>query len=530
MKTAFQPIRPVTQASSAKATPDLFAMTADLPVQVGSASTESLDNHQTRELVTLDTTEFGPRTEVMIGDVKERSRMLEERYADRKRSILVIGLSVHSCPVEVREKLAVPEAEWTQAIDELSSYPHIEEASILSTCNRLEVYVSALSWHMATLEIIDWMSQKSGMTHALLRKHLFVLQNEDASMHLFRVASGLDSLVLGEGQILSQVKHVMKMGQAIDQFGRQLTALFKQAIVAGKRVRTQTGIGAGSVSISSAAVELAEKKSNLFRLKDANMCIVGAGKMAKLLIKHLNSKGCSSIHMVNRSEERVKNLQKDFPDVTLTYHSLDEVARCIEHADIIFTCTASKVPLINKSTIGSLPSADKGKLFVDISVPRNVAPCVGQLTTVVVYNVDDLQEIVAGNKEERSRKAFEAENIIKEELKNFEAWQDSLQTVPTIKKLRAYAETIRMSEFEKCLGKVGNDLSIKDKKAIEELSRSIVNKLLHGPMVHLRGDGPSSSCRDEILENMHAVERMFDLNSESLSMGRRVDARTGQAR
>ncbi|MCO5557067.1 hypothetical protein L7F22_010623 [Adiantum nelumboides] len=522
LKATFQSATSHIEANSAKSTPLSLSMAADLAQGRSADEVTSLTDSKTEILAELEKAE--------MPGVPPDSGVLQSRYANRKRTIMVIGLSVHSSAVEMREKLAIPEADWAHAIEELTAHPHIEEAGILSTCNRLEVYVSALSWHMGMMEVLDWMSQKSGAAQAELREHLFVLQNQDASKHLFKVASGLVSLVLGEGQILSQVKHVMQMGQGAEGFGRHLTGLFKQAIVAGKRVRNETAIGRGSVSVSSAAVELAAKKLPDVNLKDASTCIVGAGKMASLMIKHLIGKSCTSIVVVNRSEERVLELQRTFPNVRLTYHPLCELASCIMDAHVVFTCTASDTPLIDKSTVEALLSGDETKVFVDISVPRNVSACVAQLGKAVVYNVDDLQEVVAGNKEERSKKALEAHAIIEEELKCFEAWQDSLETVPTIKKLRAYAEGIRVSELEKCLEKMGENLSAKDKKLIEELSRTIVNKLLNGPMVHLRNDGSGSSCRAEILENMHALERMFGLNLETLPLGRKANSSVSQVR
>lgn len=506
LKTAYRSSPSPIQAISAKSSPDLH--------QYGSQN-QHLD---TLVETALEISRVSPE-ENPLALPQPDADLIQSRYANKKSSIMVLGLSVHSAPVEMREKLAVSEADWAQAIEELSAYPHIDEAGILSTCNRLEIYVSALSWHMGMVEVLDWMSHRSGIAQALLREHVFVLQKQDASKHLFRVASGLDSLVLGEGQILSQVKHVMQIGQAVKGFGRQLTGLFKQAIVSGKRVRSETSIGAGAVSVSSAAVELAAVKVHNVSLKDASVCIVGAGKMAKLLVKHLMSKGCSNMVVLNRSEERVQELQRLFPDTAITFQPLQELSRCIEEADVVFTCTASDTPLIDKSIVENLPCAIGKRHFVDISVPRNVSACVQELACVALYNVDDLEEVVAGNKEERARKAMEAEAIIDEELKSFGAWQGSLETVPTIKKLRAYAERIRLGELEKCLGKMGDGLSSKDKKIVEEMSRTIVNKLLHGPMVHLRSDG---SCRAQTLENMNALERMFDLNADSNAKANQV--------
>ncbi|CAM6036916.1 unnamed protein product [Sphagnum compactum] len=331
-----------------------------------------------------------------------------------KSSILVLGLSVHSTPVEMREKLAVPEAEWPHAIAELSAHNHIGKAAVLSTCNRMEIYVVALSWNRGVQEVTEWMSKMSGIPVEDLLKHLFILHDNDATQHLFRVSAGLDSLVLGEG-------------------------LFKQAITAGKRVQSETSISAGAVSVSSAAVELTVMKLSEGGLPKVNVVIVGAGKMSKLLVKHLLSKGCTHIVIVNRSEQRVLDLQMEFSGAKIIYVPLSEMLQCAGEADVVFTSTASNVPLFFKETVKDMPPASQlaggGQHFINISVPRNVVACLTDLPSTKVYNVDYLKEVVAANKEERRQKALELQVIIDEELQSFEAWCDSLETVPTIKKL-----------------------------------------------------------------------------------------------
>ncbi|CAI5980676.1 unnamed protein product [Closterium sp. NIES-65] len=446
------------------------------------------------------------------------------RYTSEKSSIIVVGLSVHTAPVSMREKLAVPEAEWPRAITELCEYPHIEEAGVLSTCNRMEIYVVALSWHRGIREVTEWMSKSSGVPVEELRPHLFLLRQRDATQHLLRVSSGLDSLVLGEGQILAQVKQVFKVGQGAEGFGRNLNGLFKQAIEAGKRVRTETSIASGAVSVSSAAVELAAMKLPEAGLKEARVMIVGAGKMSRLLVKHLLSKGCNTMTVVNRSLGSVETLQSEFPDATLLYRPLPEMMQAAAEAEVVFTSTASETLLFEESNVQGLgPAGDLTngvRHFIDISVPRNVGSCVANVQQTRVYNVDDLKEVVAANKEERRKKALEAQAIIEEELQAFDAWRDSLETVPTIKKLRQKIEGIRQAELDRILAKMGEEPTKKQKKLIEELSKGIVNKILHGPMTHLRSDGSDARTVSETLENMNALERMFDLAAEEAS-GRR---------
>jgi glutamyl-tRNA reductase len=260
---------------------------------------------------------------------------------EQKNSIIAIGLTVHNAPVELREKLAVPEAEWPRAIEELCQYPHIEEAAVLSTCNRMELYVVAVSWHRGVREVEEWLSRSSGVPLEELRPYLFLLRDRDATHHLLRVSGGLDSLVMGEGQILAQVKQVYKVGQGADGFGRQLTGLFKQAITAGKRVRSETSISTGSVSVSSAAVELAQLKLPGNSWDAARVCIIGAGKMSTLLVKHLLSKGCKRVTVLNRSLPRAQALAEEYPDMEFDIHLMPELMQCIADSDVIFAASGA---------------------------------------------------------------------------------------------------------------------------------------------------------------------------------------------
>lgn len=455
-----------------------------------------------------------------------------DRYTKERSSIVVIGLSIHTTPVEMREKLAIPEAEWPRAISELCSLNHIEEAAVLSTCNRMEIYVVALSQHRGVKEVTEWMSKTSGVPASELCEHRFLLYNNDATQHIFEVSAGLDSLVLGEGQILAQVKQVVKVGQGVVGFGRNISGLFKHAITVGKRVRSELNIASGAVSVSSAAVELALMKLPKSSHETARMLLIGAGKMGKLVIKHLAAKGCTKMVVVNRSEERVTAIRDELHGIEIIYKPLSEMLAAAAEADVIFTSTASETPLFLKEHVADLPpvGSDVGsvRLFVDISVPRNVGSCIKELETARVYNVDDLKEVVSANKEDRLRKAMEAQSIIAEESKQFAAWRDSLETVPTIKKLRAYAERIRLAELDKCMSRMGDEVTKKTKKAADDLSRGIVNKLLHGPMQHLRCDGSDSRTLTETLENMHALNRMFSLETEISVLEQKVRAKVEQ--
>ncbi|XP_057421708.1 glutamyl-tRNA reductase 2-like [Lotus japonicus] len=451
-----------------------------------------------------------------------------DRYTKEKSSIIAIGLNVHTAPVELREKLAIAEEKWPQVIEELCGLNHIEEAAVLSTCNRIEIYVVALSQNRGVREVTQWMSKMSGVPIPELQEHQMLLYNKDATQHLFEVAAGLDSLVLGEGQILAQVKQVVKTGQGVSGFGQMMSGMFKQAISAGKRVRSETNIASGSVSVSSAAVELAQMKLSESSFADARVLVIGSGKMGRLVIKNLAAKGCKKMVIVNRTEEKVNAIRREMKDADIVFRPLSEMLDCAAEADVIFTSTASESPLFSKENVERLPLVSQGarrRLFIDISMPRNVEPGVSDLETALVYNVDDLREVVAANKEDRLQKAMEARGIIQEELNKFEAWKDSLETVPTIKKFRAYAERISSSEVEKCLSKMGNDISKEQKDAIYSLGMGIVNKLLHGPMQHLRCDGNDNRCLSEVLENMRALNRMYDLETETSLIEEKIKAK-----
>lgn len=425
---------------------------------------------------------------------------------------------MHGAPVEMREKLAVPEAEWPRAIEELCAYPHLEEAAILSTCNRMEVYVVALSWHRGVREVEEWLSRASGLPLEKIRPYLFVLRDRDATEHLLNVSGGLDSLVMGEGQILAQVRQVYKVGQNCKGFGRHLNGLFKAAITSGKRVRAETSICSGAVSVSSAAVELAQLKLPSRSFDDAQVCVIGAGRMSTLLVKHLASKGCKQVTVLNRSLPRAEALAEEFPEVEFDIRLMVDLMDRVEASDVIFAASGSEEILVHKQDVENMAPASRAvggkRRFLDISVPRNIGNDINELDGAVVYNVDDLKEVVAANKEERAKAAAEGDLIIKEEQRSFEAWRDSLETVPAIKALRGMAESIRMHELEKAMKKMGGDaLTKKEKKVLEDMSRGIINKLLHGPMTALRCDGTDPKAVGETLANMEALERMFNLSS-----------------
>ena len=423
-------------------------------------------------------------------------------------NIIVVGLSHKTASVEVREKLSIPEAQIEEAIAHLKGYPHIEEVAIISTCNRLEIYSIVRETEQGVNEIIQFLAEKARVSLYELRKHLFTLLHEDALRHLMRVAGGLESLVLGEGQILAQVKTTHKLSQKYKGLGRLLDRLFKQAISTGKRVRSETSIGTGAVSISSAAVELAQIK--VTDLTPYRFVIIGAGKMACLLVKHLLAKGATQITIVNRSHRRSQELAKKFPQAQLQLDPLSEMMSAIAESDIVFTSTGATEPILDQAKLEANLPESKSLMLIDISVPRNIAADVKEMKQIQAYNVDDLKAVVAANQESRRKMAQEAEGIIEEEVNNYMTWWRSLETVPTISCLRSKVEGIREQELEKALSRLGSEFGEKNQDVIEALTRGIVNKILHEPMVQLKAQQDIEARR----RCLQSLQMLFNLEIE----------------
>ncbi|MEL6247758.1 MAG: glutamyl-tRNA reductase [Cyanobacteria bacterium J06627_15] len=422
-------------------------------------------------------------------------------------NIAVIGLSHRTAPVEVREKLSIPTPQAESAIAQLTSYPNVQEVSILSTCNRMEVQVAISDTEQGIREVIHFLSEYSGVPLQELRPHLFILLKEDAVMHLMRVAAGLDSLVLGEGQILSQVKHAHSLGQQHKGIGRILNRLLKDAIKTGKRVRSETSIGTGAVSISSAAAELAHMK--VADLTACRITILGAGKMARLLVKHLVSKRACQITILNRTLGRADELAAQFCDVGIQTGTLDGMLDHVSAADLVFTCTSANNPILHRENLE--PIAQQPLMLFDISVPRNIHSNVNEIDCVQAFNVDDLEAVVAQNQESRRQMALEAEALLEEECDGFMNWFNALDTVSTISSLRTKVESIREQELEKALSRLGADFSDKHRSVVEALSRGIVNKILHDPMTQLRAQ-PDRETRHQAMETLQVL---FNLEEKS---------------
>jgi glutamyl-tRNA reductase len=431
-------------------------------------------------------------------------------------NIAVIGLSHKTAPVDIREKLSVPDTQMEAAIHNLCDRTHIQEATILSTCNRLEIYIVSPTADRGVQDAIQFLAEFSKIPLADLKQHLFILLHEDAVMHLMRVSGGLDSLVLGEGQILAQVKQAHKVGQQYQGMGSILNRLFKQALTAGKRVRTETSIGTGAVSISSAAVELAHMKVSNFT--NHRIAILGAGKMSRLLVQHLISKGATDVTILNRSAKRAEDLKQMFTAIDLQLRPIDEMMATISTSTIVFTSTSATEPLLNAAKLEAILDPHHSLMIFDISVPRNVDSDVNTLANIQAFNVDDLKAVVAQNQESRRKMAMEAEGILAEEVENFNSWWRFLDTVPTISCLRDKMETIRAQELEKALSRLGSEFAERHQDVIEALTKGIVNKIMHDPMIQLRAQEDIDTRKKAV----QTLQVLFNLDSESLGANQNV--------
>ena len=427
--------------------------------------------------------------------------------------IAVVGLSHRTAPVEVREKLSIPEQTMEESLQNLRGHDQVLEASILSTCNRLEIYTLVRNPELGISAVREFLSGHSGLDTGDLKPHLFTFHHEDAVGHLMRVAAGLDSLVLGEGQILSQVKKMMRLGQEHKSLGPILNRLLTQAVSTGKRVRSETNLGTGAVSISSAAVELAQLKlgqsrgvDDLVTLEDEQVAVVGAGRMSRLLLQHLKAKGASGVVVLNRTVSRAQALAADFPDLPVQCRPLEDLDHCLSTCSLVFTSTAADDPIIDASRLQQLNRRSSLRL-VDIGVPRNIDADVDGISGVEAYDVDDLKEVVERNQEARQQVAREAQGLLDEEARLFLEWWDSLEAVPTINRLRSSMESIRSEELQKALSRMGPDFSARERKVVEALSKGIINKILHTPVTSLRAPQQRSERQNALL----VVERLFDL-------------------
>ncbi|HEX21058.1 MAG TPA: glutamyl-tRNA reductase [Actinobacteria bacterium] len=421
--------------------------------------------------------------------------------------IIASGLSHKTAPVEVREALNFPAADIGGALNNLLSYEHINEAIILSTCNRTEIYAVANDIEAGKDNIIHFFENCRKNIDCNLREHLYFYDSVSAIHHLFRVISSLDSMIIGEAQILGQVKEAYAQAFDNDATNIIFNRLFRQAFAVGKRVRTETDIGENAVSISYAAVQLAKK---VFEdLTGKTVMIIGAGKMSELTAKHLLANGVRDVLIANRSYDNAVELAKTFQGKPVPF---DLLFHEMVKADIVISSTGSSDYILDKEKMQPVIHTRRGRsiFLIDIAVPRDIDPNVNNLDNVYLYDIDDLQSVVDANLAERSREAKEAEKIITTEVREFLTWISSLEAVPTISKLRQSAERIRQAELAKAANKLA-DLSDDEMNAVNALTSAIINKLLHNPTIRMK---ESAKTKDGYLYT-ESMRHLFCLNEST---------------
>jgi len=397
--------------------------------------------------------------------------------------LVVVGLSHHTAPVEVRERIALTPQGYADALARVRAAREVKECVVLSTCNRSELYALTETYHGGSEALAAALRAFEGAGDSVKDEHLFRHEGPNAIKHLFRVASSLDSMVVGEPQVLGQVKDAYRSAGEHAALGPVLDRLFQRALEVGRRVRAETDIGAYAVSVSYAAVELAKK---IFGpLEGRAALIVGAGETGELTLKHLRSAGIGEVWVANRTRETAEELA-----LALGGRATDlaGIEKALGQVDIVVSQTGALEPVIKKDAVERAMKARRGRplFMIDIAVPRDIEAACGQVYNVFVYDIDDLGRVVTGNRERRAEEAEKALGIVQQETGRFVEWFEALDAVPTIVALRQRFESVRAAETEKALaGKLAH-LSEKDRKLVEQYGETLVHRLLHGPSSQLK--------------------------------------------
>lgn len=413
----------------------------------------------------------------------------------------LVGVNHKTAPVEVRERLAIPEWRLEEATRKLLEHPGVDECVVFSTCNRVEFAVCS---EAGDADLHSFIREYLLTDVSQIREHLYERRDNEVVRHVFRVAASLDSMIVGEPQILGQVKHSYTVGKAVGSVQSNLDFLLSRALSVAKRVRTETAIGSSAVSVASVAVELAKKIFG--SLQGRNVYVVGAGKMSELAARHLRSHGAGTIFVSNRTHERAMQMAENVGGSAIHFDRLYETA---DQADIVITSTGAPHAIFRREHGELFMHRRKNRpmFFIDIAVPRDVDTAMSQIDGVFVYDIDDLQQVVETHVSDRGREAQRAEMLIEEEVSRFQRRLQSLDAVPTIVALQDRIERIRQAEVERLRGRLGS-LTAEQQATVENLTRSIVNKILHPPISALKGASGSEqlTAAAELLRNLFGIE------------------------
>lgn len=433
-------------------------------------------------------------------------------------NIISVGLSHKTAPVELREMLVIPDSRIGEALTRLIAYPGVNEGMLLQTCNRVEVYAVVDEAEAGFAMIQEFLvATHLSLSAERLLPHLYWHAGDRAILHLFRVTASLDSMVVGEPQVLGQVKDAFRAALANNASSIILNKLVKKSISVAKRIRTETRIAENAVSVSYAAVELAKKVFS--NLSARTVLLVGAGEMAKLAAQHLVNHGVRQVLITTRDAVRARTMADRFHGSALPF---TEFRAEMGNADIVICSTGASHYLIGAEDVQRAVRERRNRpmFLIDVSVPRNIDPAVRDVDNAFLFDIDDLEMHVEQNREERRQEAAKAEGIVEEEIDVMLKWLQSLEVTPTIVALRSRAEEIKQSELQKAFGRLGS-LSPQDKLMIEGLASSIVNKLLHGSLVTLKSSAQTANGSMFV----EAARRFFDLDGgdESVDVSTRDD-------
>ena len=417
----------------------------------------------------------------------------------------LIGVNHKTAPVEVRERLAIPDSRLPEALKRLAEHPGVHEGLILSTCNRVEVLTQTKN---GVVDLRRFLRDYFQVNPAEYEAHLYEYHESDAVRHLFRVTASLDSMVVGEPQILGQVKEAYATARAVGAVHSQLDLLLTRAFAVAKRVRTETAVGSSAVSVASVAVELAKKIFG--SLHGKHVYLVGAGKMSELAARHLLAHGAESIFVANRTYDRAQQLAAKFDGQAILFEQLYETC---DRADIVITSTGAPHAIFRREHGELFLSRRKNRpmFFIDIAVPRDVDPGMNKLDGIFVYDIDDLQQAVSSHVDDRRKEAERAEAIISGEVERSQGRLQTLDVVPTIVSLQDHLETIRQAEIDRVRGRLGT-LSPEQELAVETLTRGIVSKIMHTPISTLK----TAARAPEATTVIDLVRRLFNLHEQDL--------------
>ncbi len=413
-------------------------------------------------------------------------------------NLVLVGVNHKSAPVEVRERLAISATRLPEATQSLLSVPCVREGLILSTCNRVEIITYQ---EPAQANLLEFIENYFAVDPVSVRPYLYEFRASEVVRHLFRVASSLDSLVVGESQILGQVKESYTVARAVGAVQTHLDPLLQRTFTVAKKIRTSTNIGSSSVSIASVAVQLA---SRIFgSLHNKTVLLVGAGKIAELAARSLMQQGAGALYVCNRTYERAVPLAQQFGAQAIPFEKLHEFAA---KADVVITSTGSSEPIFKPAhgQIYAQQRKQRPMFFIDIAVPRDVDPAMNSVEGIFVYSIDDLQSVAAANISDRQKEAQDAEAIIRREVRRYEERQHTLDGVPAIVALQETLESLRQSELQRSNTRLAS-LSPEQRQAVDVLTRSLVNKMQHAPIQAIK-----RAAREGDRETLAVIQSLYD--------------------